>query len=579
MCLVPGRGHGAFAYVDQADQRVWWCDGSAASVPRALSAVPPVGRSCRHGGLSASADGDWILAVRETHTDGSTQPARHLVALSTRGPAGESILLGGHDFVSAARMHPSGDRLVVVVWDHPDMPWDASTVLVLPVARSIDPDSGNEVLAPLGPPWAIAGGPHESVGQPAWHQDGSVRFVSDRQGWWQPYLHRGDAQGEAPRALSDQAAEFHGPDWVLGQATMTELADGTVVARMVSQGQHAVVALPASGGLLRPITQPCVSIAALCAHGDGIAFIGATPDAPPNVWVLPRVPVTGNDPPTAARALRPSPPTGLDPSEVARSEPFACTGRSGRPIFGSLYRPTWRGAATPPVAKPPLVVWCHGGPTSASEPGFDLGLQFFTTRGFAVACVDYAGSTGYGRIHRCALWGQWGVADAEDCLDAAHHLANLGLVDQTRMAIRGGSAGGLTALNALAAGEGFGACVSWYGVTDLLGLAATTHDFEAHYMDRLVGPLPESEDLYKARSPALQASRISGSVLLLQGTDDAVVPPAQAENMRHALTDAGSHCELVLFEGEGHGFRRADTLAACFAAELDFYRKELDLHP
>ena len=580
MCLVPGRGQGAFSYVDQVDQRVWFCDGPAASAPpRPLSAIPPAGQSARHGGLSASADGDWVLAVRETHAEDRAQPARHLVALSTRvGPEAESIILGGHDFVSTARLNPAGDRVVVVVWDHPDMPWDASTVVVVPVTRATDPDWGHEVLAPSGTPWAIAGGPAESVGQAAWHHDGSVRFVSDRRGWWQPYLHPGDTRGEAPRALTDQAAEFHGPDWVLGQSTMAELADGTVVARMVSQGRHTVVVLTGPGGPPRTITQPCVSIAALCAHRDGIAFIGATPDAAPNVWVLPMVPSAGEgDPPIPARPLRPSPSSALDPRDVARGEPFALTGRSGRPIFGSLYRPTRLGTPTPPGARPPLVVWCHGGPTSASELGFDLGLQFFTTRGFAVACVDYAGSTGYGRAHRCALWGLWGVADAEDCLDTAHHLAALGHVDHTRMAIRGGSAGGLTALNALAAGEGFGACVSWYGVTDLLGLAASTHDFEAHYMDRLVGPLPESEDLYRARSPALQADRIGGSVLLLAGTDDAVVPPAQAEHMRHALLDAGTHCELRIFEGEGHGFRRADTLAECFAAELDFYLRELRL--
>jgi dipeptidyl aminopeptidase/acylaminoacyl peptidase len=204
-------------------------------------------------------------------------------------------------------------------------------------------------------------------------------------------------------------------------------------------------------------------------------------------------------------------------------------------------------------------------------------VQFFTTRGFAVGCVDYAGSSGYGRSYRCALWGQWGVADAEDCLDAALHLAARGDVDAGRMAIRGGSAGGMTALNALAAGEGFGACVSWYGVTDLLGLVATTHDFEAHYTDRLIGPLPESRSLYVERSPVSRATSMAGSVLLLQGTEDAVVPPSQAASMRDALVAAGVRCDLRFFEGEGHGFRRADTLSACLEAELGFYLEELRL--
>jgi dipeptidyl aminopeptidase/acylaminoacyl peptidase len=222
-------------------------------------------------------------------------------------------------------------------------------------------------------------------------------------------------------------------------------------------------------------------------------------------------------------------------------------------------------------------VWCHGGPTSSFQAGLDLTVQFFTTRGFAVAGVDYAGSSGYGRAHRNALWGGWGEADAEDCLDAALFLASRGDVDPARLAIRGTSAGGMTALNALAAGEGFGAGVAWYGVTDLLDLVATTHDFEAHYTDALIGPLPEAKDLYEARSPVNRAAAMTGAVLLLQGTEDAVVPPGQAERMRDALVAAGNSCDLRFFEGEGHGFRRAETLTASLEAELAFYLTDLDL--
>jgi dipeptidyl aminopeptidase/acylaminoacyl peptidase len=204
-------------------------------------------------------------------------------------------------------------------------------------------------------------------------------------------------------------------------------------------------------------------------------------------------------------------------------------------------------------------------------------VQFFTSRGFAYAGVDYAGSTGYGRAYRCSLRGEWGVADAEDCLDAALHLAGSGQVDGARMAVRGGSSGGLTALNALAAGEGFSAAAAWYGVTDLLALAASTHDFEAHYMDRLIGPLPDARALYEARSPVNRAADLRGSVLLLQGTEDPIVPPAQAEHLRDALLAEGRHCTLILFAGESHGFRRADTLVAALEEELTFYRSELRL--
>jgi dipeptidyl aminopeptidase/acylaminoacyl peptidase len=316
-----------------------------------------------------------------------------------------------------------------------------------------------------------------------------------------------------------------------------------------------------------------VSIAGLCAHGDGIALIGSTPDTATNVWV-----VDTTEPPWPVRPA-PRSATALRPADIAHGEPFTVIGRTGRAVHGTLYRPGSDRQDTDDTRTqaPPLITWCHSGPTSACQPGFDLTLQFFTSRGFAVACVDYAGSTGYGRAYRCALWGQWGVADAEDCLDAARHLADRGDVDPERMAVRGGSAGGMTALNALAAGEGFTACTALYGVTDLLSLAATTHDFEAHYNDRLIGPLPEARDLFVERSPVSRADAMKGAVLLLQGTDDAVVPPAQAERMRDALVAAGTPCDLRFFEGEGHGFRRADTLTACLEAELAFYLEALHL--
>ena len=318
------------------------------------------------------------------------------------------------------------------------------------------------------------------------------------------------------------------------------------------------------------VAQPCVTITAVCRHGEGAAYIGGAPDGPDDVWVLP----------AADRAPRPlhlrrSP--ALAPPDVSVAEPFSLRGRSGRPVYGVLYPPTLAGTTGPPGALPPLIVSCHGGPTASSGSGFDVTTQYFTSRGFAVARVDYAGSTGYGRAYRCSLWGQWGVADAEDCVDAARHLVEQGLVDGARMAIRGGSAGGFTALNALAAGEGFAAAVALYGVTDLVGLAATSQDFESRYLDHLIGPLPGSRPVYEARSPVRRVASMEGSVLLLQGTEDPVVPPAQAERLRDALRAAGRRCVVRFFEGEGHGFRRAETLVACLEEELAFYRVELSL--
>jgi dienelactone hydrolase len=612
-CLVPGHGPGTFAYVDGSDEGVWLYRGGD-DAPVALSGPPPPGARWAHGGLGASADGNWVVAVREVHADGAggdgaggdgaggddqgdgARPRRSIVAFGARPEnAGESVLAEGHDFYGAPRLDTTAQRLAMAVWDHPDMQWDRSAMVVTPLEVSVEPETGRSRLAPAGPPWNVECGEDVSVGQPVWQRDGSLRFVSDRLGWWQPSVHAGVPDGQPAVALTAVEAEFSGPDWALGQSTMAELPDGRVVARMTSGGRDALVVIGSTAQTqlsrqpLRPVPQPCVAISGLCAHKDGVAYIGAPPDGPVSVWMLtpttpttPTTPITPTTPttpdtPTTSAQLRPRAPSPLTAADIAAGEPFSFEGRTGRRIHGLLYRPTLAGTAGPPDALPPLVVACHSGPTGSVGAGFDVVVQYFTSRGFALAAVDYAGSTGYGREYRCSLWGQWGVLDSQDCADAARFLAATHVVDRVRMAVRGTSSGGLTALNALADGEVFAAAASWYGVSDLCALAASTHDFEAHYLDRLVGPLPEFQETYEARSPVDRADEISGAVLLLQGQDDRVVPPAQSERLRNALLARGRPCTVRFFEGEGHGFRRAETLEACLEEELDFYRRRLDL--
>lgn len=576
-CLVPGHGPGAFAFVDLAEQRVW-LSGGPGETPKGLSSKAPDDEIWAHGGLRATSDGAWVLAVRAVRRSGdgsgsgSDRPRRCVVALGTRADnAGESVVAQGHDFYGAPSVNEAGDRMVTTVWDHPDMPWDASEVIVVPLVCTTDEATRRPRLGAAGAGWTVAGGAGESVGQPAWRHGGGLRFVSDRRGWWQPYGHDGTAGEGPPTLMTDQEAEFHGPDWVLAQTTMVELTDGSVVARRTSHSRDDLVHITGPQQTPTVLPQPCVAITAVCRHGDGVAYLGGPPDGPDDVWVLPR-PGVGT-----ARPLRPHRARPLAPANVSVGEPFELVGRSGRPVHGVVYPPTLEGTAGSAGTHPPLVVTCHGGPTASAGSGFDITTQYFTSRGFAVALVNYAGSTGYGRAYRCSLWGQWGVADAEDCVDAAQHLAASGRVDGARMAIRGGSAGGMTALNALAAGEGLAAAVAHYGVTDLVALATSTHDFEAHYLDRLIGPLPACREVYEARSPVRRAADMNGAVLLLQGADDPVVPPAQAERLRDALVAAGRPCVVRFFEGESHGFRRAETLVACLEEELAFYRAALDL--
>ena len=595
-CLVPRHGPGAFAYVDGSDEGVWLHRG-AGDGPVALSGPPPPGERWAHGGLGASADGDWVVAVREVHGGdgaggggsgsdsgaggGTSRPRRSVVALGARPEnAGESILAEGHDFYGAPRLDTTAQRLAMAVWDHPDMPWDRSAIVVTPLEVVVDRSTGTSRLVASGPPWDVERGDDVSVGQPAWQRDGSLRFVSDRLGWWQPYVHAGVPDAGPAVALTTAEAEFHGPDWALGQSTMAELADGRVVARMTSGGRDALVVIGPAGPAGQdppqaphPIPQPCVAISGICAHGDGIAYIGTPPDGPAGVWSLRQLELA------AAVQLCPRPASPLTPRDIAVGQPFTFEGRTGRQVHGLIYRPTLAGTVGPPDALPPLVVLCHPGPTGSVGAGFDIVVQYFSSRGFALAAVDYAGSTGYGRDYRRSLWGQWGVLDTQDCADAARFLAAEGQVDGTRMAVRGASSGGLTALNALAEADGgtFAAAASWYGVSDLCALAASTHDFEAYYLDRLVGPLPEYRATYEARSPAGRADQINGAVLLLQGLDDRVVPPAQTERLHSDLLAGGRRCTVRFFEGEGHGFRRAETLEACLSEELAFYRRELRL--
>jgi dipeptidyl aminopeptidase/acylaminoacyl peptidase len=329
--------------------------------------------------------------------------------------------------------------------------------------------------------------------------------------------------------------------------------------------------LEIDGQRLTELVQPCVTVSSLCRHDGGVAWLGQTPETPGGVWWC-RWPGEGLGE-AAVWVSGAPPPLGHD--DVAVAEPISVVSASGRPVHANLYVPRRGGWEGPVGAAPPLIVVCHGGPTSSADAGFDPLVQMFTTRGYAVATVNYAGSTGYGRDYRRALDGQWGAADIDDCVEVARWLAARGRVDGERMAIRGGSAGGLTALGALVRSDAFAAAVSWYGVTDLIGLAAATHDFESRYTDRLVGPLPEAAAVYEERSPVNRVADITGAVLLLQGEDDPVVPAAQTRAMAEALSARGLRCQARYFAGESHGFRRADTLIACFADELRFYAEVL----
>ncbi len=528
--------------------------------PVRLTPEPPAGEEVRYGDVRGVPGLDALVAVREWHRGGEVGEVENAVVLVSEGSV--QVLAGGRDFFAAPRPSPDGRWLAFLAWDQPEMPWDGSELLVRPLVGAA---GGLQVNA--GPLTRVAGGRAISIGQPRWSPGGELWFLSDEGGWWQPWRCRpGAGPGAEAERVCAVEAEFHSPDWVLGQSTGGFLADGRLVTRYRAGGRDRVGIVDPARGSLVEVEQPCVSIAALAVDpgvggaGEGVVLLGATVDAPAGIH---RLALDGGE----ARVVHRPGPVLLAPEEVSVAEAGVAPGRGGGEIPYLFYPPSG------PAGEgelPPVLVVCHGGPTGAVEGGFDPAVQFWTSRGVAVAAVDYRGSAGYGRAYRGLLAGAWGVADAEDVADVALALAEGGRVDGKRMAVRGASSGGLTALRAATVGGPFGAVISAYGVTDLRALAADTHKFEARYLDGLVGPWPEAEAVYEERSPACHPELIGAAVLLLQGEEDAVVPPDQARRMAAALEARGVRCELVLFPGEGHGFRRGETLAECTRREQAF---------
>ncbi len=576
---------GVLYYSDGDDERLYRYDGPGGD-PVPLTPPAERGTARRYADFRITPSRRWLVAVEESIDDGVT--SHRLMAVATHGHAPTATLVEGRDFVAAPRPDPTGTLLAWTCWDHPTMPWDAAELWVANMEES-------PVSVTLGTGHRVSGGPGGSVGQPRWCRDGSLLFVDERSGWWRPARVGADAVRQLARSaaalpgseharrpegrpLVDEEAEFHGPDWVLGQSTMTELSDGSVFARRRRQGVDELVRLTAPRGRtvgdlwsVETVEQDCCRIDGVAAGADGSLWVAGSTATVAQV-IVQLVGLEAHRPPCGVRRSGPPPAEDPDPSSVAWAESFLAPGPEV-PVPGLYFAPAHRDVRGPAGAAPPLVVFCHGGPTGSAEPGFDAVVQFFTSHGLAVGVVDYRGSTGYGRAYRERLAGRWGEADVDDCAAFAAGLAEDGRVDGRRMAIRGTSAGGLTALEALVRSEQFLGAAAWYGVTDLAALATDTHDFESRYLDSLVGPWPAARDRYRARSPLHHAAEVSGGVLLLQGTDDPVVPADQAERFAAELRDHGVPCRLILFPGESHGFRRAETIEACLEAELAFYRE------
>lgn len=542
---------GTLWFTEFSDQRLYRLDPGS-DAPVAVTPEPAVPAGVRHADLRVTPDG--VLAVRETHpaSGGAADVVNEIVRI---GPDGIEVLVSGPDFVSDPRLAPDGVTLCWLQWDHPNMPWDAAQLVV----RADD-----------GTDHVLAGGPGESVVGPVWGEDRALWWCSDRTNFWS--LYRKQPHGKAG-CVVDVDGDIAGPQWVFGQSRFAPLSDGRVAFAYGRDGADRLAVLQADGSV-RQLDVPYATFRYMQPQGTAVVCVAASPSSEP---VVLRVDVDGGQP----EILRPARALGLAPAWFSTPEhvtfPTEDAGTGIGEAYALVYPPTNPEASAPDGDLPPLLVVVHGGPTAAAVPVLDLDVQYWTSRGFCVADVNYRGSTGYGRRYRDALQGRWGIVDLDDVVACARFLADAGRVDPARMAITGGSAGGYTTLAALSMRPGvFTAGASHYGVADLGALAAETHKFESRYLDGLVAPYdpaagPSGRAVYDERSPINHVDAFDTPLAVFQGDEDAVVPPDQAEAIVAALRVKGVPHAYRLFAGEQHGFRKAENIRAALDGELSFY--------
>jgi dipeptidyl aminopeptidase/acylaminoacyl peptidase len=496
-------------------------------------------------------DGRFLICIREEKTRGGT--INTIVSIPTDGSSPPKTLVEGDDFYSNPRISSDGTRLVWLTWDHPRMPWDGTTLMV----GDLLPDGSIKNAT------TIAGSKDESIFQPEWGLDGTLYFISDRSNWWNLYKWQEDHI--EPVGIIE--AEIGRPQWNFGFSRYAFLAEQRIVCGYTKDGLEHLGLIEPDSTQVKPVDSPFTTVRYLASDGgENLWFIGGHFGQAPSVVYMDLKSFE-------TEIVYTNFELEIDPGYISIPSPIQFPSEGGQISHGLFFPPTNKDVSVSHAETPPLIVMSHGGPTSMARPYLQLEIQYWTSRGIAVIDVNYRGSTGYGRVYREALKGQWGIADAEDCVHAARYLVDQGLVDGSRLIIRGGSAGGWTTLRALTLYDVFQAGSSYYGVSDALALSKITHKFEEHYLDSLIGRLPEAIDIYRERSPINHIHQLSCPVIVFQGLDDKVVPPSQAEEIVDALSANGLAHAYISFEGEGHGFRQATTIKRWLEAELYFYSR------
>ncbi|HEV2098388.1 MAG TPA: prolyl oligopeptidase family serine peptidase, partial [Stellaceae bacterium] len=544
-------------FCNDLDQRLYRQDRGGA--PVAITPDPGRPRGLRYADGVIDEARRQMIWVREDHTTDASQPVNTLVEISLDGSRPPRIIASGRDFYAAPRLSPDRRRLAWLEWDHPNMPWIGCELWVAELAED----------GSLNSKQRIAGDDAESIFQPEWSADGTLYFVADRAQdrldgrWWNMFR----ARGGAIEPVYPLPAEFGRPQWNFRMSTFAFDTVQRLVCSYVQNGVHCLSKVDLSSLEATPIGTPYRDISSVRTAGGRVYFRGGSPTSPPAIVELDLA--SGRT--TALKLSTTQDMTAFD-GYLSVPEPVTFDTENAMQAHGLFYPPKNIDFTAPDDQLPPLIVHCHGGPTAAASATLSWGTQYWTSRGFAVLDVNYGGSTGYGREFRLRLQGNWGIVDVADCVNGARYLAQTrGVVDPERWAISGGSAGGYTTLAVLTFRKEFKTGASYYGVSDLEALAKDTHKFESHYLDGLIGPYPERRDLYVARSPVHSARLLSVPVAFFQGAEDGVVPPQQAEVMVEALRRRQIPSLYLLFDGEQHGFRRADNIKRALDAELYFY--------
>lgn len=533
---------GVLWYTDYSDQRLRSLHPE--SEVQILSPEPDTPNSLRYADVKPTRCKHWLICVHERHSDDSDEPQNLLVAVATNGSGRIIELATGADFYGSPVLSPNADQLAWVQWDHPNMPWDDTTLMLADVQISQSAIELNNCRR-------VAGGDNESIVQPAWSPNGILHYLSDKADLWHLY-----ALGEELPVIQTDG-EIGYPPWVHGLSRYDFLADGSIVYATYKNGIDHMPGLADQ-----------TSFQSIRTSGSSVSFTSASWSSEACVIFNGKKVRAPKELPIHAEYLSEPEiltfPTGDDKEDSA---------------YAIYYAPAHPDISGPANEKPPLIVLAHGGPTAAARSELSLPIRFWTSRGFAVVDVNYRGSSGFGRAYRKKLDGNWGIVDVQDCVCVAQYLVERGDVDPQRLIIRGGSAGGFTVLSALAFHDTFTAGASMYGVADLQALANDTHKFESRYLDGLVGPWPQAADVYKNRSPINYVEGFNAPMIVLQGSEDAIVPPNQSRMIVDALDERGVAVAYIEFAGEQHGFRQAETLMTAIQSELTFYGRVFGFVP